>query len=146
MNKLITVVGGGDEEMMCKCMQGVDERILNEAGGSAAPSAGVSDEKQAARPSCARPRKALSVPHPTPPRHTPQRPKPVARFQEDGLSLRGPQWAGRQGLVAAGSLNPATISFRWSYFVLPVTLETEHFQFYTELEEDTVQTRDIGEC
>lgn len=96
---------------MSKCMQGMDEKILKEVGGSAAPSAGVSDEKQAARPSCARPRKAVSPP-PTPPRHTPQRPKPVARFQEDGLSLGGPQWAGRQGLVAAGYLNPATISFR----------------------------------
>lgn len=38
---------------MSKCMQGMDEKILNKAGGSAAPSAGVSDEKQAARPSCA---------------------------------------------------------------------------------------------
>lgn len=50
---------------MSKCMQGMDEKILNKAGGSAAPSAGVSDGKQAAR--LTQESSASPLPHPDTP-------------------------------------------------------------------------------
>lgn len=117
-------MGRRDEGMVSKCMSETDEKNLNKAWGSAAPSAGLSDGKQIgyqtqswAPASYALP--AVSVQD----KRAEDPPGSKSAGRRSSFQVEGRVW-----WLAARSRRPAVVSFRWSHLVPPwfLTVNPEH--------------------